>query len=284
MTDPRLQYVAQRLEVALDGYVYTPSVPKFLENTRVCDDVLALFQKDGPQAIIFYCRTEPVAGEKGRFDNTPDNQKRHKLTLTRPPPEETFVGKCVWFTRASNDKAVEVYQPMVSMHDNWGQCTDVHDFVSMVNKFDNFLGTAVKSLNQEVELQAPDPKFMKIENKQSAWARAAMDSDILIHFENLCEAWSNVIDKLLHEVDKKGAKEDAGPDTEYDYWRVRLQRLNDIAEHLKRADCKLIVSVLWTAKSTTMKRWSSLVNEMTDELNEAKDNVKYLTALEKPNH
>ena len=29
---------------------------------------------------------------------------------------------------------------MVSMHDNWGECTDVHDFVSMVNKFDNFLG------------------------------------------------------------------------------------------------------------------------------------------------
>ena len=95
------------------------------------------------------------------------------------------------------------------------------------------------------------------------------------------ESWSNTVFTLLNEPDKKGAREDAGPDTEYEYWRTRLQRLNDIAEHLKQSDCQLIIAVLWTAKSSTMKRWTALVNEMTDALNEAKDNVKYLTSLEK---
>jgi dynein heavy chain len=106
-------------------------------------------------------------------------------------------------------------------------------------------------------------------------------SQVLIHFENVMESWSNTVFTLLNEPDKKGAREDAGPDTEYEYWRTRLQRLNDIAEHLKQSDCQLIIAVLWTAKSSTMKRWTALVNEMTDALNEAKDNVKYLTSLEK---
>ena len=36
-----------------------------------------------------------------------------------------------------------VYQPMVTTYETWGDAGDVHDFVTMVTKFDNFLGFAL---------------------------------------------------------------------------------------------------------------------------------------------
>lgn len=39
MSDPRLQYVAMRLETTLDGYLVSPSVSALFENSRVCEEV-----------------------------------------------------------------------------------------------------------------------------------------------------------------------------------------------------------------------------------------------------
>lgn len=144
---------------------YTPSVPKFLENPRVCEELSALFRADGPPAITFYCSAEANVGMQEL-----DSAQRHKLTLTRPPIDEPFIGKCVFFTRASATKGVDVrtleadlccgdssglplvalqqafshvYQPMVTTYETWGDAGDVHDFVTMVTKFDNFLGFAL---------------------------------------------------------------------------------------------------------------------------------------------
>lgn len=39
MSDSRLQYVAMRLEAALDGYLYHPAVSTFFDNAKVSQEV-----------------------------------------------------------------------------------------------------------------------------------------------------------------------------------------------------------------------------------------------------
>jgi hypothetical protein len=53
-------------------------------------------------------------------------------------------------------------------------------------------------------------------------------------------------------------------------------------EQLKTNDCKIVLHGATTAKAGSIKKWKTLKdNQITDAANEAKDNVKYLTALEK---
>lgn len=43
----------------------------------------------------------------------------------------------------------------------------------------------------------------------------------------------------------------------------------------------MVLGVLLTAKHKSFKRWKVIDNAITDSLNEAKDNVKYLSTLDK---
>ena len=79
----------------------------------------------------------------------------------------------------------------------------------------------------------------------------------------------------------RAESEDAGPETELEYWRSRMAKFNSITEQLKGRECKVVLGVLTAAKSRVLKRWKLLDNSITDANNEAKDNVKYLFTLER---
>jgi len=53
MFDPRHQYVALRLEVALDGIRYTPSVAAVLDIKMVQDELVKFYSVDGPGCVSF---------------------------------------------------------------------------------------------------------------------------------------------------------------------------------------------------------------------------------------
>lgn len=86
-----------------------------------------------------------------------------------------------------------------------------------------------------------------------------------------------------------------GPRTELEYWRQRMQKITSITEHLKSKECKNVFGVLHAvtrmsqdvANKTrqpvfnTLRRWKQIDIQITEAFNEAKDNVKYLTTLEK---
>ena len=75
--------------------------------------------------------------------------------------------------------------------------------------------------------------------------------------------------------------DEAGPETEFEYWRTRMAKFNNVCEQLKNPLARVVTGVLVTAKSKVMKRWRTCDNAITDALNEAKDNVKYLSTLER---
>ncbi|KAJ1473429.1 dynein heavy chain, N-terminal region 1-domain-containing protein [Baffinella frigidus] len=60
-----------------------------------------------------------------------------------------------------------------------------------------------------------------------------------------------------------------------------MAKFNNVAEQLKKPVARVVIGVLTTAKSKNLRRWKMCDNGITDALNEAKDNVKYLSTLEK---
>jgi dynein heavy chain len=155
----------------------------------------------------------------------------------------------------------------------------VKEQLAIVNKFETFLEQSVESVSKEVDLEGPSARFMIDDGKPSAFARAAMNTELLIHYEALVESWASNIEGLLMERPRE--TEDADPNSEYDYWRQRMTRFNSIAEQLKRKDLRNTISVLQTAKSKVLKKWKVVDHSVTDALNEAKDNNKYLSTIEK---
>lgn len=81
-----------------------------------------------------------------------------------------------------------------------------------------------------------------------------------------------------------------GPKCEVEYWRTRTQQLSD---QLKRKECRYVIGILSAhtkgvitdqAKMKTialLRKWKQIDIETTEAANEAKDNLKYLSTLQR---
>ena len=98
MSDPRHQYVAVRLEAALDGIKYSPSIVSVFDNAKVQEELAKFYAANGPPCIAF------------TVDRTPDEEtQQHKLSFySGAPKSKPDTSKCVYFTRANPAKAVDI--------------------------------------------------------------------------------------------------------------------------------------------------------------------------------
>jgi len=115
-------------------------------------------------------------------------------------------------------------------------------------------------------------------------------------FEEIFNSWYQQIeDSLLEGEENKGAS-DSGPKVELDYWKNKMRKLTGISEQLKSKNCRTVYDVLNMASGggnssdsgkpkeklyLATSKWRSIELKVTEQLNEAKDNVKYLHTLEK---
>mmetsp|Transcript_22862 Transcript_22862/g.57026 ORF Transcript_22862/g.57026 Transcript_22862/m.57026 type:complete len:4419 (+) Transcript_22862:2-13258(+) len=187
----------------------------------------------------------------------------------------------------ANMKALvgEVYSPLLNAgFSGWDKRMTTEakdDLYGVIDRFSTLLGSVVESLANGLELKKPTAGIT-IENKPAAIAKAAADARFVSAYEEIVEDWCNQVDRLLAETDdNRNEPDDAGPSTELEYWRSRMGKFNSITEQLKQPACKTLLAVLQMAKARVMKRWRTLDNTITDATNEAKDNVKYLSTLEK---
>jgi len=300
MADPRIAYLQERLEQGLEGWNPSPSVSALLDQAKT-KQVLADFFKGEPEGqskLVFFC--QPANSEPSG---------RNRLTISNGR-EENLTGKCIYFTRV-NPKGVDVktletdvaygeilgsplaslqvvlqdiFQPWMEGNEVLNKCSDADwkEYVGSMGKFSSLVTEAVHSLELGVELKMPDNKYKDIPPNQTGFAKAAVDSDVVSHFESVCEKWCDDTERMLDE--KQPAQkdvDDAGPETEFEYWRTRMAKFNNVIEQLKNPMARVVAGVLVTAKSKVLKRWRTCDNGITDALNEAKDNVKYLSTLER---
>ena len=167
----------------------------------------------------------------------------------------------------------------------WGQAKQqyVDTLTSGMTKFGSEVDKASVSLRSGVKLDKPDKKISeRVEVADGPGVSANLDGDdeAAEHFNTVLEGWCTAVEESL-AGDEGGGPDDAGPLTELEYWRGRQSTFNGLTEQLKSRDCKLVIAACGQSRANALKKWRALDNQITDAANEAKDNVKYLTALEK---
>ena len=122
------------------------------------------------------------------------------------------------------------------------------------------------------------------------------NAEMIADFERIFNQWSDQIEACLEEAEsEKKDEKDSHPKQELEYWRNRMRRLTGISEQLRSKNCRTVYDVLTQASQNPAEqlgkprdkiylatsKWRSIELRVTEALNEAKDNVKYLATLEK---
>ena len=273
------------------------------------DQIMAFYKPDGPPKLLFYYQIPEVKNIDGDF--IPKAGEPPKLIVT-DGDVETLRDKALYLVRTNpkgvSDKSPEndiysgeirgsvldtlaslvanLYAPVLKAQKEWGKTTreSAYDCVIGVQRFGDTLTSAAHSLQGGVELIGPDQKYVNsIDLKPQAFSDAAADQETARHFEEILTDWCDKTEALLdasEDAYAMSAKEDAGPDTEVEYWRGRMAKFNSITEQLKGKECRLVLGVSMAGRSQAHKRWKAVDMRVTDASNESKDNVKYLTTLE----
>ena len=179
----------------------------------------------------------------------------------------------------------DLFLPILKEQGNWGKSSEenTQEFLTGTARFGGTLNEAVNSLQGGIELKKPDKKYGDLELKPQVFNKAAQDSETADHFELVLEDWCAQTEKLLEEGGEGNRMDgdESGPDTELEFWRTRMSKFNSITEQLKTKECKLVLGVCMSARSKAHRQWKNIDVKVTDAANEAKDNVKYLSTLEK---
>ena len=163
--------------------------------------------------------------------------------------------------------------------------------MSVFDKFSKELREAITSLSGVIEL----PKFdRRWENDaRNIHTLKSTSAEMNEHFTDLFDMWIDRIERYLEETESaKNEEKDSGPKGELDHWRKRMQKLTCLSEEMRSKNCKTVYNVITHLSQNTsdkpknnmylqQSKWRSLEMRVTEALNEAKDNVKYLTTLEK---
>lgn len=191
-----------------------------------------------------------------------------------------------------------VYRPLIQEAgtDIWGQASEEQkrEFLVSIDAFSKGLQESVRSLSGGLELRKPDEKL------ETLGAAAAADPVLVTNAINLLQDWCRNIEHYLDDSDRtRWETPDSGPDTELEYWRSRMQRLTSITEQLKGRSVKSVISLLAGVvrhmdgsgggagavdvhrASSLLSQWREIDIHITEAANEAKDNVKYLSTLER---
>lgn len=196
-----------------------------------------------------------------------------------------------------------IYKPIIDKMttDEWGHCTDDQkkEFTDQLFGFSSELKQALDSLKSNITLKPYDDTF-KNEAKNLITNPGKTPPEKMIRsFSDSFKDWTAQIESALEGADneKDGGKteKESHPMQELEYWKNRMRKLTGIAEQLKSKNCNDVLLVLTHASNSAqdipgmpkdlillaISKWRSIDLRVTEALNEAKDNVKYLQTLEK---
>jgi len=268
--------------------------------------------KGSPKVFIYYQPSESGDGvtdlNHGHFelcitDGESEKLKEKAIYFYRNLPEGRSVNTHegydneVLFGELSPNTIVQIdgvmnniYEPMINAIDNpeWGECSEEfkQEFLLVTKKFANDLGETIKSLSNGYTITTFDHKEYNAKTNEKEKIEFLQR-----HFAR----WLDEIEKLLKDDwEQRKESPDAGPRTELEYWRSRMQKITSLNEQLKTPDFLHAKNALLRERSKDPKQrgneenYQKLMSQynlidisITDKLNEAKDNVKYLTTLEK---
>ncbi|NXS80190.1 DYH8 protein, partial [Erpornis zantholeuca] len=295
-----------------------PTVEELMLDVPSFDALDSFLTKGGQKSLkIFYQEGDARGVECGRvIPGVAKGSRISQFYVEKTPGK--IVGLCLYFVRYKNDTSVndkniheeisfgvldatdgllrgikdiieKVFLPAMLATSNWGtlgqskeDTKDKQSFVETINRYISFLGGAAIRVEGTVELTKIDYiDFSELQAFDKITA-AAESYETVHQLEEVLMIWYRQIEHVLVESKQiRREPKDSGPMTELENWKYTCAKLNFIIEQIKGQDCKAVISVLKVAHSKILKSWQELDGKITDAANESKDNVKYLSTLER---
>ncbi|XP_056290618.1 LOW QUALITY PROTEIN: dynein axonemal heavy chain 5-like [Pseudoliparis swirei] len=304
--DSRHRHLIARL---LDG---APLMEAEVEDAITAHDQFHLvddfFAANGSRKLIFF------------YQNVKQNpSSSHRKLFLTTGSSEPLLGKCLFFLRTT-DKAIttanvqqevnfgmldcgegvgllegletllaQVMVPALRSQQAWGSvqdgasCPDVRSFLSSVDRFVAHLSSAKGDVEGKFQLrQVVLPDAVEQLSSPADYTAAANNSELVECLEGVASEWTNQIKQVLTESEQmRKEADDVGPSAELEHWKRRMVTFTSVMEELKRPQVKRTLGVLQITRSRILPTWRELDGDITVVANEAKDNVKFLSTLDK---
>eukprot|EP00762_Andalucia_godoyi_P000035 ANDGO_02235.mRNA.1 Dynein-1-alpha heavy chain len=149
------------------------------------------------------------------------------------------------------------------------------EFLSNISKFASQMHSAVSQVTGDVRLRIP---AVHIENPEVA----AEDADLVMELDKAVHEWTHAISRMVESENGRKPR-GKGPLAEIEYWRERNASFSALYEQLNLPSVKKIIQVLENEKGDTsmLPGFKDQYAELNKLYMEAKDNVKFLTTLER---
>lgn len=142
-----------------------------------------------------------------------------------------------------------------------------------VKKFSSYVTFTINQVAGEVKLDIP-------EISEQDPTVAAQNSALVSSLELSVEMWCRVMSNTLEEQLKKEPSGN-GPLAELEFWKERNSALGSLWEQLNFPAAQKVVSVLKATNSATSSSFDYYWKELSKYCVEAKDNVRFLSTLER---
>ncbi|XP_059501105.1 dynein axonemal heavy chain 8-like [Stegostoma tigrinum] len=276
------------------------------------------FSKGGRKSLIYiYQESDPPGIDSGRIIAGVSKGIKMMRLFLGSLSDVRLNGQCLFFVRYKNDTPItarniheeasfcvmdcsdgvlsgaatmleNIFLPAISASGNWGALNqyvhgerDKKAFKDIIRRYITFLNGTKTSLEKAVVLKSEKLDLSLLRSFEQVKA-AASNPEMILQLENLLLTWHNQLEQVLAQSNQvRKEAENSGPLTELEYWKCMSAKFNSIIEQLRGQHCKAVINVLKASHSKMLKMWQKLDSEITDAANGAKDNVKFLQALEK---
>ncbi|XP_076639069.1 dynein axonemal heavy chain 1 isoform X1 [Colletes latitarsis] len=124
----------------------------------------------------------------------------------------------------------------------------------------------------------------EVHNFEEAKAFVAKENAVNIT-ERRVETWIKKLkDFMVESKQVKRENDNSGPQQELEYWKRRGAQFSQLVNKLQDHEIRMSLLCLQVARSKLIKQWVDTEDEVTYCYNEAKDNAKFIQALEKCCH
>eukprot|EP00820_Chromera_velia_P021607 Cvel_30109.t1-p1 / transcript=Cvel_30109.t1 / gene=Cvel_30109 / organism=Chromera_velia_CCMP2878 / gene_product=Dynein-1-beta heavy chain, flagellar inner arm I1, putative / transcript_product=Dynein-1-beta heavy chain, flagellar inner arm I1, putative / location=Cvel_scaffold4246:346-1927(-) / protein_length=394 / sequence_SO=supercontig / SO=protein_coding / is_pseudo=false len=169
-----------------------------------------------------------------------------------------------------------VFVPLTMADHGWADNVR-KDFTAEIQRF---MATAT-----EMAWQAKGATVLYIPTDSFETAEvAAKDKDLVQRFESTLMHWIRQIKELTvtTQQDSVHDAEAAGPLEEIEFWRARGGDLSHLHQQLQTDELRRVLEVLAAAKSTYLKQFDALQEDIQTGTVEAQENLRFLSILEEP--
>nr|XP_037868155.1 dynein heavy chain 5, axonemal isoform X1 [Bombyx mori] len=113
----------------------------------------------------------------------------------------------------------------------------------------------------------------------------AKNPNTITMLEERVTEWIKKVMEILSESEQLRREVDSsGPQDELEYWKKRGAQFSQLVSYLQENEVQLTLSCLQLANSKVIKQWRDTDHKITFCYNEAKDNAKFVQAMEKCCH